>query len=134
MATMTLAYSDTLTLSKPCHYRRAHLYFAMEKETKNVILFEVEARHLTCRNKNFQGLAFYGPIFPFLAYPVTKCQTCSVKFCNCHFLLCCVKDSLKSSYSEARLLVPCLIVQPSLLFIIGREWNGLSFHVVKLLG
>ena len=39
---------------------------------------------------------FYVPIFPFLAYPVTKCQTCSVKFCNCPFPLRCVKDSLKS--------------------------------------
>ena len=37
-------------------------------------------------------------------------------------------------YREARLLVPCLIVQPPLLFKIGLEWNGLSFHVVKLLG
>ena len=38
------------------------------------------------------------------------------------------------TYSEARLLVPCLIVHPSLLFKIGREWNGLRFHEVKLLG
>ena len=39
-----------------------------------------------------------------------------------------------SIYSKARLLVPCLIVHPSLLFKIGREWNVLSFHEVKLLG
>ena len=33
------------------------------------------------------------------------------------------------TYSEARLLVPWLIVQPSLLFKIGREWNGLRIHI-----
>ena len=37
-------------------------------------------------------------------------------------------------YREARLLVPCLMVQPPLLFKICQEWNGLGFYEVKLLG
>ena len=45
-----------------------------------------------------------------------------------------LNSDIMEMYSEARLLVPCLIAQPSLLFKIGQEWNGLSFHEVKLLG
>ena len=32
-------------------------------------------------------------------------------------------------YREARLLVPWLIVQPSLSFKIGQEWNGLRIYI-----
>ena len=56
--------------------------------------------------------------------------------CHCKMATL-IKSSLYKvnvQYREARLLVPWLIVQPSLLFKIGREWNGLSFHEVKLLG
>ena len=43
-------------------------------------------------------------------------------------------SGLELKYSGALLLEPCLIVQPSKLFKIGREWNGLTIHEVKLLG
>ena len=53
---------------------------------------------------------------------------------SCHVHTSKQVNSVVLKYREARLLVPCLMVQPPLLFKIGQEWNGLGFHEVKLLG
>ena len=115
-------------------YTNTKIFYQDEAKLWRMELFEDSSIHATTESSDYPfGIHQWKIVTPQVEGVITlSLNGCNEeKEFNCNDGVC---IAIGDRYSEARLLVPWLMVQPSLLFKIGREWNGMSFHEVKLLG